>query len=143
MASKNSFASLLTDFQELLTAVEKHPEVQPSMEAQRQGMVQALADVQTVKARQAELIALKQAATQQLKAAVAKAKESAIQVRSMVKGQIGPKDEVLVHFNVAPLRKRTRKPKEEVKKPNGENPGTGQGSTDPATPASPSVKDAA
>jgi DNA-binding protein H-NS len=143
MASKNSFPVLVTDFQELLTAVEKTPDLQPSMETERQALAQTLEEIQSVKARQGELKALKQAATQQLKAAMAKAKEQSTQVKSLAKGKIGPKNELLVHFKVAPQRKRPRKPKEVVKKPNGENPGTGQGSNEPATPASPSVKDAA
>jgi len=143
MASKNSFPVLVTDFQELLTAVEKTPDLQPSMETERQALAQTLEEIQSVKARQGELKALKQAATQQLKAAMAKAKEQSTQVKSLAKGKIGPKNELLVHFKVAPQRKRPRKAKEVVKKPNGENPGTGQGSTEPATPASPPVKDAA
>jgi len=143
VASKNSFPVLVTDFQELLAAVDKTPEVQPSMEPERAALTQTLAEIQSLKARQTELKGLKQATTQQLKAAVAKAKEQATQVKSITKGKIGPKNELLVHFNVAPQRKPKRKPKEVVKKPNGENPGTGQGSTDPVTPASPPVKEAA
>jgi len=143
MASKNSYPVLFTDFQDLLAAVDKAPDLQPSVETERQALAQTVTEIQALRARQAELTALKQAASQQLKAAVAKAKEQTTQVRSITKGKIGPKNELLVQFKITPRRKQVRKPKEEVKKPNGENPGTGQGSTDPATPASPSVKDAA
>ena len=143
MASKNSYPVLFTDFQDLLAAVDKAPDLQPSVETERQALAQTVTEIQTLRARQAELTALKQAASQQLKAAVAKAKEQTTQVRSITKGKIGPKNELLVQFKMTPRRKQVRKPKEVVKKPNGENPGTGQGSTDPATSASPSVKDAA
>jgi hypothetical protein len=138
MASKNSYPVLITDFEALLEAANRTPEVQPSMETERQALTQTLAEIQSLRARQAELKALKQGVTQQLKAAMAKAKEQRTQVQSVAKGKMGPKNELLVHFKVAPQRKRPRKPKEEVKKPNGESPGTDQG-----TPASPSVKDAA
>ena len=143
MASKNSYPVLFTDFQDLLAAVDKAPDLQPSVETERQALAQTVTEIQALRARQAELTALKQAASQQLKAAVAKAKEQTTQVRSITKGKIGPKNELLVQFKMTPRRKQVRKPKEVVKKPNGENPGTGQGSTDPATSASPSVKDAA
>jgi hypothetical protein len=135
MPSKNSYASLITDFEELLVAVDRTPDLQPSIETERQALAQFLVEIQTLRARQAELTALKQQATQQLKATMEKTKEAAIRVRSMVKGKIGSKDEVLVHFKVAPRRKRPRKAKEEAKKPNGENPGTQQ-----STPASPPEK---
>ncbi|HEV8580947.1 MAG TPA: hypothetical protein VGX68_17915 [Thermoanaerobaculia bacterium] len=136
MPSKNSYPALITDFEGLLEAVNRTPQIQPSLETEQQALAQFLAEIQSLRARQAELTALKQQATQQLKATMEKAKEAAIKVRSMVKGKIGPKDEVLVHFNVAPQRKRPRKAKEaEVKKLNGENPGTDQ-----STPASPSEK---
>jgi chromosome segregation ATPase len=143
MASKNSYPKLITDFAELLEAVNRNPDVQPAMEPERQALTQTLAEIQSLRARQAELKALKQSASQQLKAAMAKAKEQSTQVKSITKGKIGPKNELLVQFKVVPQRKRPRKPQEEVKKPSGENPGAGQGSTDPATPASPSVKEAA
>jgi hypothetical protein len=131
MPSKNSYPVLITGFGELLEAAERTPEVQPSMEPERQALAQALAEIQSLKARQAELTALKQGVTQQLKAALAKAKEARTQVQSLAKGKLGPKNELLVHFKVAPQRKRPRKPKEEVKKPSGENPGTDAGAPVP------------
>jgi DNA-directed RNA polymerase alpha subunit len=135
MPSKNSYPVLITDFEELLAAVDLTPNLQPSIEVERQALAQFLVEIQSLRARQAELTALKQQATQQLKAVIEKTKEAAVKVRSMVKAKIGPKDEVLVHFKVAPQRKRPRKAKQEVKEPNGENPGTQQ-----STPASPPEK---
>jgi hypothetical protein len=131
--SKNSYPVLITDFEGLIEAANRTPEVQQAMEPERQALTQTLAEIQSLRARQAELKALKQGVTQQLKAAMAKAKEQRTQVQSLAKGKLGPKNELLVHFDVAPQRKRPRKAKEEVKKPSGENPGTGPGGTDPGT----------
>ncbi|HEX9940499.1 MAG TPA: hypothetical protein VGG03_00670 [Thermoanaerobaculia bacterium] len=134
MASINSYAVVTKDLKGLLDATDRNPEVQPILETERQALAGSLAEIQGLKARQEELTALRQEATQRLKDAVNRAKETAIRIRSVVRGKIGPRSELLVHFNVSPLRKRPRKKKEE-KKPNGENPGTDSGAM-----ASPSVK---
>jgi hypothetical protein len=122
MASINSYADILADWDGLLEAIQRNPELQPSVETERQALVQSIAEVQGLKARQEELIALRQEVTQQLNGAVARGKETAIRVRSVVRGKIGPKSERLVHFRVAPLRKRPRKPQAGVKPPDGETP---------------------
>jgi cell pole-organizing protein PopZ len=108
-------------------AVSREPEVQPSIEGERQALAQSLADVQALRARQAELKAQRQEVTQQLKAAAKKTKESAIQVRSIVRGKIGPRNERLSHFKVAVIREGRRKKAAEKKKPDGEKPGTDAG----------------
>ena len=136
MATNNAYDSVVGNLQGVLEAVERNPEVQPSVQDERQVLAQSLTDIQGLKARQRELSALRQEATQQLNAAVSRGKEAAIRVKSVVRGKMGPRNERLVHFNVAPLRKRTRKAKQE-KPADGETPGT-----DPGTAGSPSVKPA-
>jgi hypothetical protein len=137
MPSKNSYPVLINDFEELIAATDKTPDLLPSIEPERQVLAQVLAEVQSLRARQKELTALKQRATQQLREAMSRGKEATIQIRSVLRGKVGHKNELLVQFKVAPARKRRRKPEEE-EEPNGENPGTDKG-----TPASPSDKDAA
>jgi pantothenate synthetase len=110
MSSINSHPDIIRDWEGLLEAAERNPDVQPSIEEERQSLVKSLAEVQEIKARQEQLTALRQEATQQLAAAVTRGKEAAIRIRSMVRGKIGPKNERLVHFKVAPLRKRPRRP---------------------------------
>src|SRR5262245_9084048 len=125
--SKNSYPELILDFQELLRSTDTVPELLPSIEVERQVLVQVLADVERLRTRQAELTALKQRATQELREAIERGKEARIQVRSVLRGKVGPKNERLVQFKVAPLRKRKRKPEEEDETPNGEKPGTDEG----------------
>jgi hypothetical protein len=111
MSSINSYADIFRDLEGLLDAVERSPdEVQASIEPERQSLALSLTNLQSIKARQEELTALRQEATQQLKVAVTQGKELAIRVRSVVRGKIGPRNERLVHFKVAPIRKRPRKP---------------------------------
>jgi hypothetical protein len=112
------------------------------METERQALAQTLAEIQSLRARQAELKALKQGVTQQLKAAIAKAKEQRTQVQSLAKGKLGPKNEFLVHFKVPPQRRRPRKAKEE-EKPSGETPGTTAGGSDAGASGPPPDKSAA
>jgi hypothetical protein len=95
-----------------------------------------LAQIQGLKTRQNELRGLRQEVTQQFKAAVAEGNETAIKVRSVVKGKIGPKNERLVRFKISPLRKRPRKAK--VNEPAGGAP-----EPNPAPPATPAGKSAA
>ena len=141
MPTNNSYAVLLNNWQQTLSAVDKTPDLQPSVETERQTLIQSVAEVETLLRRQQELIALKQRATQELKEARERGKEVDIRLRSVVRGKLGHKNELLVQFNVAPQRKPKRKPAEE--KPSGEKPGTGPGGTDPGTTAPPPDKPAA
>ena len=109
MASINSKADVMTDWKGLIDAYDRSPEVQAIVAEERQALAQSLAEVETLKARQEELQAQRQAVTQQLNAAMARGKEIAIQIRSVVRGKIGPRNERLVHFKVMPIRPRSRK----------------------------------
>lgn len=133
MPSRNSYADIITDWGNLLKATQRTPDVQPSIDSERQSLAQLLTEVQGLKARQEELSALRQEITQQLNVVVLRGKEVAIQIRSVVRGKIGPRNERLVHFKVAPIRKRQRKPTVVVEKPGGENPGTSEGAQAPPT----------
>jgi hypothetical protein len=128
--SKNSYPVIITDLEELIEAGNRDP-VKPSIEQEQQAVALLLAEIQTLRARQAELKALRQETTQQLKAAMAKAKDARIQYRSVVKAKIGPRSERLVHFKMDPIRKRVRKPAEEKKQPSGKKPGTDAGAPAP------------
>jgi hypothetical protein len=115
MSSINSYADIFRDWEGLNEAALRNPEVQQSIEPERLSLLESLAEIQSLKGRQDELTALRQEVTQNLKAAIVKGKEVAIRVRSVVRGKIGPRSERLVHFKVAPIRKRTRKPVAAVK----------------------------
>jgi hypothetical protein len=123
----NSYADVIGDLQDLIEAVNRHPELLPALEPELEALTEALAEIQGHKARQNELTALRQAATQLLQAGLARGREVAIQVRSLARGKIGPRNEVLVHFKVTPIRKRKSKP-----------PATTPEPTEPEEPEEPS-----
>lgn len=132
MPQTNSYPDVTDDWVGLLDASDKSPDLQPLIETDRQALTQVLTEVQGLKGRQTELAALRQDVTKQLRETVARGKELAIKIRSMVRGKIGPRSELLTLWKVAPLRKRTRKV---GVKPDGEAPGTSPGAV-----ASPSTK---
>lgn len=109
MPNINSLADFIRDNEGLLAAAERSPEIRDAIEPERLDVEQSLGVVKTLKARQEELGALRQETTQQLNAAVARTRDAAMRFRAIVKSKLGPRSERLVHFNVAPLRKRARK----------------------------------
>jgi hypothetical protein len=122
MPNLNAFADIIRDWEMLLDAAERSPEVLPGIEVERQLVAQLLAEVRFLKARQDELTALRQQITQQLKDAIARGREAAMQLRAVVKAKFGPRNERLVHFKVAPIRRRVRRRADEEKPPDGEVP---------------------
>jgi hypothetical protein len=130
MGKVNSHADVMADWEELLQAIQINPDLQPLIETERQFLAKLLTDAQGFKARQNELLGLRQEVTQQLGATVEKGKETVTAIRSVLRGKVGPKSERLAHFKIAPLRKRPRKAKEKTaKKPGGEVPGETPGSS--------------
>jgi hypothetical protein len=109
MPSPTSQADIVRDVEGLLEAIERTPEVQPSIVGETQELEQTLEEVQGLKAQQEELAARRQESTQKLLKALGRARETAMRVRAVVKGKLGPHNERLVHFRVAPIRRRARK----------------------------------
>lgn len=109
MPNPKSQADIITDIRQLLEATERTPEVRALVEAEREALAQSMTLITSLKARQQELTALRQEVTQKLGAALTEGKERAMIFRSVVRGKLGIRNERLVHFKVAPLRKRPRK----------------------------------
>jgi hypothetical protein len=124
MPEVSSQADITQDWTGLADATEKNPELRQAAEVEYQALRQSLTDMQSLKAQQLDLTAQRQEVTQKLKAVITQGRDAAMRLRSMAKAKLGPRSERLVHFNVAPLRRRgARKPV--VKPPDGETPGTG------------------
>ena len=125
MPSARGQDSMIRDIEGLIEADERNPETQQELAKERQGLVTSMSDIKTLKARQQELTALRQEVTQQLTAAFLRGRDAAISYRSAVRAKFGPRNERLVHYKIAPLRKRSRKQKVVfVKEPGGEASGT-------------------
>jgi peptidoglycan hydrolase CwlO-like protein len=106
--SKSSLADIILDADKLLAAVVNNAALLTNIDEQRVPLEQALADVRTANTRQQNLTAERQAATQDLTAAVARVRDLTIQLRATIKGKLGVRTEKLVEFRVQPLRKRSR-----------------------------------
>ena len=115
--AKSSFADIVLDGEKLLAAIATNTDLLPNIDEQRAPLEAALTELKAVSVRQQNLTADRQKATQDLKAAVARARDLAIQLRAAVKGKLGVRTEKLVEFRVQPLRKRTRTAKSAVKAP--------------------------
>ena len=106
--SKIAIADVIDDWVSLVAAYRHNPELLQHVESELRGLEEALGDVRELKKRQNYHNALRQETTQELKAAVVRGQELATKLRSVARGKIGPKNERLVHFRVAPSRKRRR-----------------------------------
>ena len=135
MPSARKQDTIIREAEGLLDATERSPDIQQEVEKERKVLSDSLVEVKTLKGRQQELTAQRQEVTQQLTAAIARLRDAALVFRSVVKGKIGPRSERLVHFKVAPLRKRSRKRIVPEKPPDGEVAGTKPGAS-----ASPSAQ---
>lgn len=109
MPEINSYADIIRDWEQLLTSAKANAETLPSIETHRLALETHLEATKGTKARQDSHTALRQQATQDLKAMVALGRELAIRLRGAVRADVGPKSELLVQFGMAPLRPRTRR----------------------------------
>ena len=116
MSSVNAQADVAQDWKGLLDSTEKSPDVLPSVETERQALSLTLDQFHALKAQQEQLTALRQATTQQLGEVIVRGKDLAIQIRSVLRGKVGPRSERLVHYKIAPIRRRSRKPVELAEK---------------------------
>ena len=132
MSSINSHADIVTDLRELGEAIDRSPEVKEEVVKERQAVGDSLTEIETLKGRQNELTALRQETTQQLKSAVVRGKEAAMQCRATLRAKFGLRNERLVHFKVAPIRPRPRRKLE--KKPTGGEVAAPQLTAPPAKP---------
>jgi hypothetical protein len=130
MPTVTSQADIALDWRGLIDAVEQTPELLALVAEEHKALAVNLSEVETLKARQQQLKALGQETTQQLLEAIARGKLLAIQIRSVVRGKVGPRNERLVHFKVAPIRPRKRVVPV-VKPPDGEMAATKTGASIP------------
>lgn len=106
MSQIKSFADLIRDWEKLLAACRDNSTALASIEPQRLALETLLAQGRETKNRQDALAAQRQLATQELDALKEQGKEAARRLRGAVKSILGSRSELLVQFNVAPLRKR-------------------------------------
>lgn len=106
-----NFANTVLDLEHLRESIVKHLSQMPSVERFLAPLDTALTKIKALSTLRATLTADKQKATQDLNATVVEAQNLAIDVRAVIRGEVGSRSEKLVEFGVAPLRRRSRKAK--------------------------------
>jgi hypothetical protein len=117
MSNAKSQNDVIRENEGLLEAADRSPDIQPVIQNERQTVQESLGEAKSLKARQEELTAQRQEITQKLTAAMVRLKEAGMQFRALVRAKLGLRNERLVHFKVAPLRKRSRGKGGVVEKP--------------------------
>ena len=107
MAIASSYADIIKDWEALELAMQDNAASLPAdMESRRVAFVAQVAKVKELKARQDSLTAARQETTQQLNKMILEGVEMARGLRAQAKASLGAKNERLVQFGVAPLRKK-------------------------------------
>jgi hypothetical protein len=111
MPEVKSFADLIRDWEKLLAACTDNAVTLGTAEPQRLVLEGLLARGREMKNRQDSLVAQKQLATQDLEVLKDQGREAARRLRGAVRSIVGSRSELLVQFNMFPLRpRRARKP---------------------------------
>lgn len=117
MPKINTYGDAISDLNRLLGAARDNASQLPDITAVRLELETVLDLAQDAKHRQDLYGSERQRATQDLKTALARGRDAAIQLRSAARLAFGARNEKLVHFRVTPLRKRGGTPKIVVLKP--------------------------
>ncbi len=110
MTKKAAFADLLMEWDQLLGAANDNEEAMALAASLREEFARTVERARELKARQDSFAARRQAATQELAETVEIAVDQARRLQQMAKALLGPANERLVQFRVAPLRGRRRTP---------------------------------
>jgi hypothetical protein len=102
---KVSWAETINDWDLLLHLAEPYGEVK-DLKVHLAELQAALQRLQGLKNLRDELQARRQRATQEMGETRESGKDVAIQIRSILRGVLGPSNELLVQFNVRPRRSR-------------------------------------
>ena len=115
-----TFKAVTSSLRRLLAMVAENAAVLPDVSAERSALEKELATADEAKRRQDTHTGDRQLATQDLNAALERAKDAAIQLRNAAKFKLGAKSEKLASFQVAPQRKHGPRKSAQIKKAEAE-----------------------
>ena len=104
----SSYADYIRDWESLETAVTDHAGQLGGYEEHLDELLEARAEVKLVKAQQDLHAGARQKATQDLGLSLDWGKEAAVKLRGFIKAKLGPRNELLNRFGIAPVRRRFR-----------------------------------
>jgi DNA-binding protein H-NS len=111
MSNTRSCTMTTLEWEGLLAACREHEALLPDLLAERRSLELSLGKARFQQTLQESHTAARQEATQRMHQALAEGKETAERLRDIVKSKLGRRNEGLVQFRVAPLRKPRRKAK--------------------------------
>lgn len=117
MATRNSFADVMLEWQKILAACADNAPTLTAAEPQRVMVEKMLKDAQDLKALQDSHQADKQAVRQQLSRTLKDGREAVRRLRGAVKANLGTYTEKLVQFSIKPIRPRGPRKAKEVPPP--------------------------
>ncbi len=109
MAIINAQGKIFRTWEGQLTACTAQAASLPNIEPLKNDLQDILNQSRLVKSQQETSSAQRQGQTQELKALIKKGREASLRLRAYAKSQLGPNNEMLVQFGVAPIRPRGRK----------------------------------
>ena len=109
--SKTTYTKTLLDWEELLAAAAENAQIMPEVEDLRAALEQHASRARALKVLRDSARANRQGLTQQLSEELVKGRDVAMRIRGIAKARVGPKNEKIVQFGMAPLRKRNRRKK--------------------------------
>jgi len=104
----SSYADHIRDWESLETAVTDHVDQLGGYEEHLDELQVVKNEVKSVKARQDLHDGARQKATQDLSFALDRGREAAVKMRGFIKAKLGPRNELLNRFGIAPMRRRFR-----------------------------------
>lgn len=105
----SSYADFVKDWESLLEAVRENQDLLPDVDANLIELSDLLDQFKNSKTRQELHAGARQKATQDVGLLLDLGKEAAVKLRGFVRAKLGPKNELLVRFGIAPVRTRVRR----------------------------------
>jgi len=119
MPTPKTFAEVLVDVESLLASVTMNAEQLPNLDTAKAPLEAVLAELKTLATRRANHKAEKQVLSQQIQSASKRALDLSANLRALLKGNLGLRNEKLTEFQIAPQRgkrkKKSTEPEAEVK----------------------------
>lgn len=117
MPNTNSYNDAIADWERLLAAVEDNLPSLPDLQAEKLALTQFLQEARALRAEQLSFMAARQESTQNLNMVLDSGRDLARRVRAAARYKLGARNERLVQFAIAPLRRHPRRNPEPVPPP--------------------------
>ena len=110
MARNKAFADLFTDWERLLTAVNVNEPLLPELSELQEPLQAVVDEVRAIIARQDAHRAGLRADTKRLRELMVRGEDHALQLRSVIRGHLGPRNAKLAEFRLRVLGRRRELP---------------------------------